>query len=80
MDIFSAPRELTCENTEKYRETALRLIHDLDFRFEIRSKFSRDEIYAAIYNRDIGAELHRDIEVIWEAFQRYQGSYTEHLI
>lgn len=73
MTIFDGPPELSCKTIEEYQETALRLVHDLNFRAELRDKFSRDEIYRAIYERNIDDEFVEDIEAIWRAFEKYKA-------
>lgn len=73
MTIFDGPPELSCKSIEEYQETALRLVHDLNFRAELRDKFSRDEIYRAIYERNVNEEFLEDIEAIWGAFEKYKA-------
>lgn len=72
MTIFDGPPELSCKSIDEYQETALRLVHDLNFRAELRDKFSRDEIFRAIYERNVDEEFLEDITAIWRAFEKYK--------
>jgi predicted O-linked N-acetylglucosamine transferase (SPINDLY family) len=78
MRIIAAPGDLTCSNLDQYRETALRLIHDLDFRAKMRAAFIRDDVYNAIYQRDISQEFSMDIDVIWQAVEQHKSAYLDH--
>ncbi len=77
MDTFNGPMALRASDVGEYYTIAHKLIHDLEFRAEIRNSFNRDQIYNSIYGATNVNLYDADVDLIYEKYSFFKNAHEK---